>query len=258
MTRQYGEPGRAGQPSVQVNADTISGGQFSLGGHGNVFNQGYGPAEGTAADQSPPVGGPPVNALYAFADIVGYSGFNARLQEESQDRLRRCLDRSLAEAGVDPDQVVGQDQGDARLLCFPAAADVARVLALMPHYLNGDLRARNEDLAPHAQLRVRLSLAMGPAVPGATGLVGDAPIMVVRLGNSARFRSAMKSAPQAHCGVIVDDHLYRAYIRQNFRPDMHAAEYAPVQVQEQAKGFEAHAWIRLFGCSAAQTATLAG
>jgi class 3 adenylate cyclase len=258
MTRQHGVSGPGGEPSIHVNADTISGGQFSLGGHGNVFNQGPAPAEGSPGDQRQHVGDPPVNALYAFGDIVGYSGFNARLQEESQDRLRRCLDRSLAEAGVEPDLVVMQDQGDARLLCFPAAVDVARVLALMPHYLNGDLQARNEDLAPHARLRVRLSLAMGPAVTGATGLVGEAPITVVRLGNSARFRSAMKSALQVHCGVIADDQLYRAYIRQDFRPDMHAAEYVPVQVLEPAKGFKAQAWIRLFGCSPQQTATLVG
>jgi class 3 adenylate cyclase len=243
---------------VHIHADTISGGQFSLGGHDNVFNQGVAaaPAPGPAGNQGHPAGGPPVNALYAFADIVGYSRFNARLQAESQDRLSRCLDASLAEARVDPDTARKQDQGDARLLCFPPDADVARVLALMPHYLHGDLLARNEDLAPHAQLRVRLSFAMGPATPGATGLAGEAPITVVRLGNSARFRAAMKSAPQAHCGVIVDDHLYRAYIRQDFRPDMQAGEYVPVRVRDPGKDFDAQAWVRIFGCSPEQAAAL--
>ena len=127
------------------------------------------------------MGSSPVSALYAFGDIVGYSKLNARLQEESQDRLARALDRSLAEAGVRPDTVMPQDQGDARLLRFPASTDVAKVLAIMPHYLNGDLLARNEDLAPHARMRVRLSFTMGPAMPGKTGLAGEAPIAVVRL-----------------------------------------------------------------------------
>jgi len=273
MTGQYYEretggghtsSGRNGEKATsgdQVNIQ-VSGGQNQFGGRGSVFHQGGGPAVSHAPSTAQRPGhemeGAPVSALYAFGDIVGYSRLNARLQEESQDRLTRVLDRSLAEAGVRPEMVTPQDQGDARLLSFPADTDVARVLAVMPHYVNSELLARNEDLAPHARMRIRLSFTMGPARPGKTGHAGEAPIAVVRLVNFTGFRSAMTTATQSNCGVIMDDYLYRGYVLQDFRPDMNAGEYVPVQVSIPEKGFAAAAWIRLFGCSKQQVESMVG
>src|SRR5713226_9672263 len=245
--RSSGEMAASGD---HISIGTVSGGQNQIGGRGSVFNQGIEPgaarAPGTAERLDRETGGSPVNTLYAFGDIVSYSRLNARLQEESQDRLVRVLNSSLAEAGLRPETVTAQDQGDARLLRFPVDTDVAKVLAVMPRYLNGDLLARNRDMAPHARLRARLSFTMGAATPGKTGLAGEAPIAVVRLANSARFRSFMNAAPQSNCGVITDDYLYRGYVRQDFRPDMNAEEYIRVRVSDPEKGFEAEAWIRLF------------
>jgi hypothetical protein len=242
--------------SDEINIGTVAGGNNQIG-RGNTMNLGSAPAPapaaswapGTAQRPSQATGGSPVSTLYAFADIVGYSNFKARLQEESQDRLTKVLDRSLAEAGVGPDAVTPQDQGDARLLIFPADTDVVKVLAVMPRYLNGDLLARNEDLAAHARMRVRLSFTMGPATPGKTGMAGEAPITVVRLANSRVFRSAMATAEESNCGVIMDSYLYHGFVRQNFRPDMGAEEYFAVHVSEPEKSFEADAWIRIFGGS---------
>ena len=262
MTGQYRERETA-NGGDQVNIQ-VSGGQNQFGGRGSEFHQvigspppvSQGPriAERTRAE----TGGSPVTALYAFGDIVGYSRFNARLQEESQDRLSKVLDRSLGEAGVRPEVVTPQDQGDARLLSFPPDTDVARVLAVMPHYINSELLARNEDLAPHARMRMRLSFTMGPATPGTTGHAGDAPIAVARLVNFGGFRSAMTKATQANCGVIMDDYLYRSYVQQDFRPDMNAQEYVSVLVSIPEKGFQAAAWVRLFGCYRQQVESLLG
>lgn len=219
----------------------------------------YGTSPGTSpAKSAEPPGAHPVAALYAFGDIVGYSRFNARLQEESQDRLSKVLDRGLGEAGVRPEVVTPQDQGDARLLSFPPDTDVARVLAIMPHYINSELRARNEDLATHARMRMRLSFTMGPATPGKTGHAGEAPIAVARLVNFSGFRSAMTTATQSNCGVIIDDYLYRSYVQQDFRPDMNAQEYVSVLVSIPEKGFHAAAWVRLFGCYRHQVESLLG
>jgi hypothetical protein len=99
-------------------------------------------------------------SLHAFADIVGYSQLDAVQQAESQDRLVRILDHSLRDAGVLPDLVVHQDQGDARLLTFPADADVARVLGVMPRCFQDDLHAHNRITVPQARLRVRLSYVL--------------------------------------------------------------------------------------------------
>jgi hypothetical protein len=97
---------------THIDAGTISGGQFSFGSGDNVINQGVlPPAPGATERVTRPTDGSPVSSLYAFGDIVGYSRFNARLQEESQARLVRVLDDSLAEAGVDPQTVEAAGSG---------------------------------------------------------------------------------------------------------------------------------------------------
>ena len=210
-----------------------------------------------AAEHAPAAPGRgPAAALYAFADIVSYSRLSARLQKMSQDDLAELLEVSLAEAGIRPEQVAAQDQGDARLLAFPAGTDPGRVLAVMPRHLNDELLARNEDMAPHARMRVRLSYTMGVAVPGATGLAGGAPIAVVRLGNSDVFRQAMAAFPDAQCGVIIDSYLHGEYVRQGFRADVSPGDYLSVHVSNPGKGFDAAAWMKLFGHSSRQVAAL--
>jgi len=111
-------------------------------------------------------------------------------------------------------------------------------------------------MAPTARMRVRLSFTMGAAMPGATGLAGAAPIAVARLANSALFRRAMNSAARAQCGVIIDEYLHTQFVRQRFRPDIGADDYLPVHISEVEKGFEATAWIKLFGYSTRQAASL--
>jgi hypothetical protein len=195
-------------------------------------------------------------SLHAFADIVGYSQLDAAQQAESQDRLVRILDHSLRDAGVLPDWVVQQDQGDARLLTFPTDADVARVLAMMPRRFQDDLHAHNRITVPHARLRVRLSYVLGPAAAGRIGRTGGAAIKVVRLSNDVQFRQAMKTNPDVYVGVIVDDYLYRNCVQQEFRPDLHPEEYVATHVSDPDKGFEADAWMRLVGRSANEAESL--
>lgn len=253
MNRRYDweEPEELEQPSgpVHFGSMNITGSGIQIGTNQRQTNHYATPPAVTPADAPPErAARTPENTLYAYADIVGYSRLNARLQEESQDRLVRVLDASLAEAGISPGTVTAQDQGDARLLRFPAGADAGRVLAVMPRHLHGEVTSRNEFMAPEARMRVRLAFAMGISIQGRSGLVGNAPIAVVRLANAERFKSAMAAVPEAASGVIVDDYLYSEYIRQDFRPDMEAGQYLKLVVEDEAKGFTAQAWLRLPGC----------
>lgn len=200
----------------------------------------------------------PEHALYAFADIVGYSQLSARLQKTSQDYLASVLDDGIAEADVPPELIAWQDQGDASMMMFPADADAGRVLAVMPRFLNDELLARNQDMAPHARTRIRIAFTMGVSLPGATGLAGEAPIAVARLVNWPPFRHAMAAATHAQVGVIIDDHLHGQYVRQRFRADIGSSDYVPVRVSQADKGFDAAAWVRLFGYTAEQVAGLLG
>jgi class 3 adenylate cyclase len=227
-----------------INADVISGSPIIYSGSGDVNT--YAQPQAAPEQHEMPDFPASVSLLHAFADIVSYSRLNVRQQRDSQDRLVRMLNESLAEANVRPSQVLTQDQGDARFLVFPAGTDVTRVLAVMPWYLNKTLIACNRDLAASARLRLRLSFALGLAGRGATGVTGTAATAVVRLSNAARFRQAIAGAPQASLGVIVDDQLYHQYIKLDFRPDLSPEEYLPVQVSDSDKGFNAKAWIRIF------------
>jgi hypothetical protein len=245
--------------SDQMNIDA-RGGNNQIGGSGSSFTQGVSPSAGPAVRSGAPLGDEaredlPAYGLYGFADIVGYSKMSTRLQKSSQDYLVELLDDSLAEAGVQARNVAAQDQGDARFLTFPGGTDIAKVLAVLPRYLNDELLSRNLDMAEHARMQVRLSFTIGATVRGGTGFAGSAPIAVVRLSNFPLFRRIMTEA-QAQCGVIIDDHLYRQYVVQRMRPDIRSDDYVPVRVADAQKDFAENAWLRLLGYSGQQVALL--
>ncbi len=242
------------------NYNVVSGNSGPVGDVGS-HNTYYAPqaspsAPGTpgTAPADPDVG--PAMSLYAFADIIGYSKLNARLQRVSQDDLISVLNRGIRAAGIAPERVAEQDQGDARLLAFPAGTDVAGVLALMPRTMAHELAARNRDMAEHARLRLRLGFCLGTSAPGGTGMVGPAPVTVVRLADSAPLRLAMRRAPLVECGVIIDNYLHDQWVRQGFRSDIDPAAFTPVRVTYPDKDFDETAWLSLSGYSGHQVASL--
>jgi hypothetical protein len=224
---------------------TVNGNNNRLGSSGNTYNAG--PAAPGNAPSKRPAGGGPVHTLYAFTDIVGWSGQNARLQKSSTSDLADFLTMGLDDVNLDPDQVETQDQGDARFLTFPAETDPAEVLAKLPDRMDRELAARNRDMAAHARMRVRMAFSMGASEPGATGRVGQAAIAVARLVNSDILRSVVSKAHEARCTVIIDSYLYEQCVQQRFRADLDPADWVPVRVTAAKKNFDAAAWIRLVG-----------
>jgi hypothetical protein len=187
-------------------------------------------------------------SLHGFADIVAYSHLSPYQQAECQERLLAIIDASLRDAGVRPDCMSVQHQGDACMLTFPNDnLDVSRVLAVMPRHFHDELSAYNRDRSARARLRVRLAFAMGPTAPGVIGRTGSTPITVVRLNNASALRAAMTAQPEAQLGLIVEDDLYRKHVAQEFRPDLAADDYVEVRVSDPVKEFDQHAWIRLVG-----------
>ena len=237
-----------------VSIGNLTGSNINVGGSGST-NQIIGSP--SAAEEAPRrAGSGPEHALYAFADIVGYSQLTARLQQASQDYLAGLLDEGITEADVSPGRVTCQDQGDARMMKFPSDADAGKVLAVMPRFLNEELLERNQDMAPHARTRIRIAFTMGVSAPGATGLAGGAPIAVARLVNWGPFRHVMTAAARAQVGVIIDNHLHEQYVRQRFRSDINPDDYIPARVSYADKGFDTQAWIKLFGYTGGQVAAL--
>jgi len=225
-------------------------GTVIVGGRGNTYN-----TEAAIPRNAPrqrPAGGGPVHTLYAFTDIVGWSGLSARLQALSTSDLAEFLTLGLGDVNLDPDQVEVQDQGDARFITFPVETDPAEVLAKLPGRMDRELAARNRDMAAHARMRVRMAFSMGASEPGATGRVGQAAITVARLVNSDILRSVVNKANEVQCGVIIDSYLYEQCVQQRFRADLDPADWAPVHVTVAKKNFDAPAWIRLVGSTGNQ------
>jgi hypothetical protein len=241
--------------------DNISIGSFNGSGNqiGSGGNTQYGiaPTE-TGQRNARPSSDGPVHLLYGFADIIGWSKLNARLQAQSTGDLVDFLELGMVEASIDPDQVEVQDQGDARFLTFPAGTDPAEVLAKLPRRMDHQLAARNRDMAAHAQLRVRMAFSMGASAPGAAGRVGQAPIAVARLVNSDILRCVMRRAAEVRCGVIIDSYLYEQCVQQRFRADLDPGDWAIAPVSIPEKGFEATGWVRLFGRTGEQSRGLLG
>jgi hypothetical protein len=238
------------------NSGNVQGSLNQQSGDGNSIS--YGPPQPSTAGTATGRDRGPQHSLYAFADIVSYSRLRARLQELSQHDLVDILRRGVAEAGVEPGTITAQDQGDAQLLPFPREIDAAKMLAVLPRFVDEELGVRNRDMAEHAQMRVRIAFAMGMSVPGAAGLVGDAPIAVARLASSDIFRKAMRVAPQARCGLLIDDYLHAQLVKPGFRADIDPDDYVSVRVQHPDKGFDARAWMKLFGYPGQQLRSLLG
>lgn len=235
---------------------TVSGSNNRLGSTGDTYYAAS-PAETETSQRSAaPASDGPVHALYAFADIIGWSKQSAPMQALSTRDLVDFLELGMVEASIDPERVEVQDQGDARFLTFPAGTDPAQVLAKLPRRLDHQLAARNRDMAAHAQLRVRMGFSMGASTPGAAGRVGQAPIAVARLVNSDILRNVMKKAEEVRCGVIIDSYLYEQCVRQRFGPDLDPVDWAAARVSVPEKGFEAAAWIRLLGRTGEQSSGL--
>ena len=54
----------------------------------------------------------------------------------------------------------------------------------------------------------------------------------------------------------MDDYLHSQYVKLRFCPDIHPDDYVSARVSYPDKGFEALAWLKLFGYSGEQVAGL--
>lgn len=241
----------------QISIGSISGMGIQVGGTGNTINQGPGErlASGLARTQGPR-GSAYEHLLHGFVDIVGYSRLPVSLQRRSQEYLANLLSEGITRAGISPELVDCQDQGDARMMTFPAGTDAGRVLAEMPRYVHDELLEHNHHMRLPARLRLRMAFTMGVSEPGATGRVGAAPIAVARLADWTRFRRIMGETPEAYVGVIIDEHLYGEYVRQSFRSDMDPRDYAQAHISNPEKTFEADAWVRILRFTGEKVAAL--
>jgi hypothetical protein len=184
--------------------------------------------------------------LFVVAAIADYDSRTAAQRRDLQERLSRIIEYSVTEVGAHPDLMEFENQGDILLITFPGSANIAKILAELPHQASLALAQRNHDMKPAAKLRLRLAFAMGSTLPGQAARTGQAAVEAARLANSLGLRDALDHQA-ADLAVIITDDLYRTYVMQQFRPDLKPADFASTWADDPEQGSQANAWISVPG-----------
>lgn len=185
--------------------------------------------------------------LHAFVKIIGYGQRDAARQLDSQRQLVEVIECALEEASIRAGSVIATADGEALLITFPAGVNAARVLGRLPAEVGLALKARNQDRAPAARLKLHMAFAMGPTLRGPVGRAGPALTEAMRLSDVAALDELLGARPAADLGMIVTDDLFRAYVVPGFRADLTPDGYTSAQITDPARGADTHAWITLPG-----------
>ena len=144
-----------------------------------------------------------VYRLVVAVDIESYSKLNTVEQYEVQADLGDVLDQAATRAELDRETWDREVRGDGELSVLPADTDVAWVIARFTTELERALAERKAHGVRRPPLRLRLAMHYGTLTQGRFGPVGQAPIVVSRLLDAARFspvRVTVKGA--TYCGYL--------------------------------------------------------
>ncbi len=205
-------------------------------------------AEQAAADAGAPNRGRAgmeagVRKLCVAFDVENYSGRGTRGEYAVQKRLLEILEVAFQEAGVPPESLEMQEQGDGGLAFVPTggSVDEPRLIVGLINSLRTRLIELNEDLVESARVRLRVGLQEGVVHRAALGYVGPAVIEVCRLRDADEVRTALAGS-NAPMVAVVADGLYRDVLSQSYH-GLHASDFTPVDVR--VKSYSGRAWIHL-------------
>jgi class 3 adenylate cyclase len=178
----------------------------------------------------------------AAVDIEGFSSLSALEQVQMQADLDRVLDTAANRACLNRELWQLEMRGDGELAVLPAETDGPAMIADYPRELAGALAELNRG----RQLRLRLRVAMhhGTVVRGCFGPVGQGPIVVSRLLDSAELHSYLAEHTRLDLALIVSESLYHDVIETRFR-GLEPAEFAHAHIS--AKGVSYPAYIHHVG-----------
>jgi hypothetical protein len=184
--------------------------------------------------------------LCVAADVEKYSRRRNDLAELIQSRLAEVLARARRHAGLAEASIERQVQGDEEFTILPAGIDESTVIPRLVAGLAAGLRELNRDVSGDVRMRLRVALHRGLVKQGATGWVGQAPIAVHRILNSAPLRAALANNPGVDFVLGVPDVLYDDVVSHSYE-DLDAEDFAPISIDMPDKGFQAHAWLYVPG-----------
>lgn len=180
-----------------------------------------------------------VRRLLVAVDAKGYSGSTGNWQSRIQAGLLEVVDRAAGRAGLSRSTWKTQGAGDGELSVLPPTEPEPRVVDDFVRHLSAELRRHNRDLPDDKQLRLRLAVHFGPAVPAGNGFAGAGPIVVSRLCDSRPLREALDRTG-ADLALIISQRVFTETVQQE-HTSLRPAMFRKVAVR--VKEFAEDAWI---------------
>jgi hypothetical protein len=176
-------------------------------------------------------------------DIEAYSRRTYRDQNDAQHAGRQAVDQAIRAAGLPPASMIRQNSGDGELIVLPGPMPDVAVLAKLVPALAEWLREYNRPRRSDLRVRLRVAVHAGLVhTGGALGFPGDAANHVGRLLDAEPVRRVLRERPEVSVAVIVSAETYRDVVAQDY-PGIRQDLFKPTRVVDQAKAFQADAWI---------------
>ncbi|MBF9129466.1 hypothetical protein I0C86_10865 [Plantactinospora sp. S1510] len=178
--------------------------------------------------------------LLISVDAKGYGGHTDRRQAAVQEGLLAVLDVAARRAGLHRAGWERQPAGDGELSVLPSTEQEPRVLDDFVRELHSALVSYNEDLVRQAQLRLRLALHFGAAMPAGNGFSGQGVVQVSRLVDSEPVR-AILADERIPLAVVISDRLFTDVVAQG-HTSLRPGDFRPINVNH--KEYGRRAWLR--------------
>jgi len=182
--------------------------------------------------------------LLVAVDAAGYGAGTDQEHRAVQSGLLAVLEAAATRASLRRDRWMTQQAGDGELAVLPRDEPEPVVVDQFVRYLHEALAARNADPATGRELRLRMAIHFGTAMPADNGYAGQGVVAVSRLVESAAVKDALAAAPHACLAVILSRQVFDDVVRQG-HVSVPATDFAKVSVE--VKEFRDEAWIRVVG-----------
>ncbi|MEO5876507.1 MAG: hypothetical protein ABIS86_18010 [Streptosporangiaceae bacterium] len=178
--------------------------------------------------------------LLVAVDVQGYGTRTGGMHSALHRGLLDALNLAADSAGLDRPAWSRQGTGDGELAVLPVTEPETQVIeSFLPRFA-GALRGHNQLSSAEAQLRVRLAVHYGVALPGPFGHTGAGPVVVARLCGSRPLRQVLK-ASRTNLAVILSDRVFTDTVSEQLTDSLEPRQFRKVRVRE--KEFDADGWL---------------
>lgn len=181
--------------------------------------------------------------LVVSVDAKGYGGTTGNWQRHMQDGLCTVLERSAERAGLDRPRWWIQGGGDGEIAVLPDGEPEPRVVDDYVRHLHAELRRHNRDVPSGRELRLRMAVHYGPAIPARNGYAGAGLVVAARLCESTALRRALDGTGAA-LAVVLSERVFTETVAEE-HTTLDAADFARVTVR--MKEFTGPAWVHVPG-----------